>query len=223
MGFFTANKAILLLNKNGMYLFIKSRQPQHLTFPSEAIKHQEIIDRRLFENTISEFFKQLKKHNAILLLAEDILFQKQLPLTASPDDVQAFYDTIPFSHNIVAKKIIKTTQNIYLLGTNRDLFQTIVFIARQYIWEIKEVVPITIFLSYLQGHEISYQVLNDALKHKEFIDLANLLKEENTMQQENKQQHTTSFKQYLILIGSVLFFLAALAAAAINLGLLPFK
>ena len=223
MPVFTPNNAILLLTRDTLYLMTKSQPVQKLTFPIEALKHQEILERRLFEKVIADFFSRQKKQEAILLLTNDIIFQKQLPKTASPEDVQLFFNTIPFPQNILAKKIIRTSQNVCLFATNRDLYQTIAHIANQYLWDVKEALPLVIFSPYLQEQEISYQALSNAIKHTEFIDVANFLKDEkveNTEKQEKVPANSVPLKQYLMLIGSFLFLLIALAIAAINLGLL---
>src|SRR5260221_1904149 len=223
MSVFTANKAILLLTRDSLYLMTKSQQVQKLTFPSEALKHQEVLDRRIFEKVVADFFSRLKKQEAILLLTNDIIFQKQLSKTASPDDVEFFFNTVPFPQNIIAKKMIRTSQNVYLFATNHDLYQTIAHIANQYLWDVKEAVPLVIFSPYIQEREISYQTLNNAIKHTEFIDAANFLKDEkveNTEKQQKVPTGSVPVKQYLMLIGSLLFLFIALAIAAINLGLL---
>ncbi len=226
MSVFVTNKAILLLTRDSLQLMTKSQPVQKLTFPTEAVKHQEIVDRRLFEKVVADFFSRLKKQEAVLLLTNDIIFQKQLPQTASPEDVEIFFNTIPFPQNSIAKKRLRTVQNMFLFGTNRDLYQTIVSIANQYLWVVKEALPLVIFSPYLQEQEISYQTLDKALKHTEFIEAANFLKDEkveNTKKQEKVPARSVPLKQYLMLIGSLLFLFIALAIAAINLGLLHTK
>ncbi|HWY79464.1 MAG TPA: LytR C-terminal domain-containing protein [Candidatus Sulfotelmatobacter sp.] len=226
MSLFESNKAFLLLSKNGLQLLTKSQEPQQLIFPPEAVKHQEIVDKRLFEKLLTDFFTQFKKFDGVLLLTEDIVFQKQLPQTVSLENLQLFYETIPFSKNLVAKKTIQTSQNTFLFATNSDLYQTIVLVAKQRLWEIKKVLPITIFIPYLQGQGISYKTLSLAIQHKEFLNLANFLNEEKLENSEKQEKITTNsitLKQYLMLFGSVLFLLGALTVGAINLNLLPFQ
>lgn len=220
MSLFGTNKAILLLTKDRLRLFTGEHEPQQVLFPLEVIRHQEVIDQKRFEKILTDFFTQLKKHEGLIVLGDDVTYQKQLPQAALPEDVQSFYDTIPFPQNQIAKKMIKTAKEIYLLATNHTLYQTVTHIAKQYQWDIKEVLPITIYLPYLQGQEISYKTLSNALQHKTFANTANFLKEE-AVENKEKSANSVPLKQYVILIGCVLFLVVALGAAAMNLGLLP--
>jgi len=219
MSLLGTNTAILLLKKDRLQLFTKQAS-QQLIFPPEIIRHQEIIDQKLFEKILTEFFTQSKNHEGTLILDEDIIFQKQLPLAALPEEMQSFYDTIPFPQNQIAKKMVKTNKNMYLLATNRDLYQTIVHIAKQYQWEIKEVLPLTIFMPFIQTKELSYQALTLALKHKEFANTANFLKEE-TVEKTEKPTNAVPLKQYFILIVCLLFLFLVLGVAAQKLELFP--
>src|SRR5205823_1914681 len=103
MSLLATNNAILFLKKDRLILFSK-QDPQQVLFPPEAVRHQEIVDQKLFEKVLTDFLAQFKKNEGIIILGEDIIFQKQLPVTASSEEMQSFYDTIPFPQSQITKK-----------------------------------------------------------------------------------------------------------------------
>jgi len=223
MSFFAKQNAFLLLRKDSLQIITKSQQPQQLTFPAEVVRHQEVINRQKFEQLISDFFSKSKLSNiqGVLFLANDVVFQKQLPQTASEEDIQNFFNTIPFSQETIGKKIIRTKNGISLFATNHDLYNTVVLLAKQQAIDLKKVIPVAISPSLTQNNNFSFQLLSKAMSNGQLIELVNFLKEEEEKKTKNIQTNNSSMKQYLMLGASLLFLLGTIAVAVINLGLLP--
>src|SRR5258708_39366720 len=64
----------LLLKQDQLQLFSKKHEPLQLIFPQEAVKHQEIIDKKLFEKTIKDFSTPLKQLKVIIFLDNEPVF-----------------------------------------------------------------------------------------------------------------------------------------------------
>jgi hypothetical protein len=225
MALFGKSQVLFLLTKDSLQLFIKDRQTEQVSFSVDTVKHQEIINRQKFEQLLTEFFStsKLSASKGIIFLASDVVFQKQMPKEASEEEISSFSSTIPFSQGIIAKKTIKTTNGVFLYATNRDLYETVVLIARQQMIAINHVIPLTLFPSFSQGSEISFQSLLKAASNTQFIDLANFLQEEEDQKTKISSKKVVPIKQYAMLGASLLFLLGVISFAILNLGILPSK
>src|SRR5579859_4626673 len=129
MGFFSnGDRLFLLLNPDRLQFFTKKNNPFELIFPQEAVNHQEVIDRKIFEKTIKDFLIHIKKHEVIIFLGNELIFQKSIPLSQKEtlaDEETTFFNEIPFPQGNVVKKTIRTNSHIWFFSSNRDLYQII--------------------------------------------------------------------------------------------------
>ncbi len=210
-------KAYFLLKQNGLFVFLPKNQVQQLLFPPDVVRHQEVIDQKLFEQLLREFFSHFSKGDSILFLSQELVFSKTVQNTPEfvyEDEVKKFIEMVPLSSNSVEEKIIQTKQAIFFMATNSNLYKTIIAIGQQYGCHIKEVVPLTLFNQLLQGQTLSFDTFSCLAKEKSTIEIGDFL-HPTKLSQPKKQMPR---KQILLLVvcflclGGVFFF------AAINLG-----
>jgi hypothetical protein len=168
-----------LLTANDLQVFTKKQQSQ-LVFPPEVIKFQEILDRKAFETLLKKYFGGIKGGEAILFLSEELLFEKALDTTQAENieaEFRSFLGKIPFDSDFLAKKIVKSKKQTFLLAAYRDYFQTIVHIAQLYGWDIKHVVPLSLFSSVIMGKQMNYQLLSSLIRNKNVVEVSDMLLE----------------------------------------------
>lgn len=174
----------ILLKQDGLSFFSANSQPKLLPFPPTVVLHQEVINQRLFEELLASAFSHFPNQEAVLFLSDELVFSKQVPLTASivmEDELQKFTDSIPFSSDSVEKKVIKTKANLIFFATNSDLYKTIATIAQNNKSIIKSVVPRSLFGPIPAGQQVSYNLLSHFAHQKDIIkkgDYLQILKPE---------------------------------------------
>jgi hypothetical protein len=211
----------LLLKQDSLTLVTKINQPPPLVFPKTVVNHQEIIDRKAFETFLQDFFSHYPKLETTIFLLNEIVFEKAIPLNKEviiEDEVKKFVESVPFPLAQVEKRIIQTKATAYLYATNNALYQTIIAIAQQNGWQVKSVLPLSLYSQFLQGREISYDSLSQVLKQKTHLKEGNFLQIDDKKPSSNKKLPA---KQLLMLLICLLFLGTAVWFALDNLGLLP--
>lgn len=132
-----------------------------LDFPVTVVKDQEIFDSKALDKLIYDFLNnfRLGKHSAVMLLSEEIIFQKVIPLTDFADEqheCDKFLSEIPFEPLQLAVKTLKDDADFILYATNKHFFYPIVHILEKYGWRVQSVAPLTAFGSF--GKEVSIQI-----------------------------------------------------------------
>lgn len=223
MSFFNnEDRIFLLLKQDRLQLFSKKNDPLQLTFPQEAVTHQEVIDKKLFEKIMRDFLTHVKQHEIIIFLDNELVFQKKIP-ASSKDEENKFFNEIPFSQENAVRKAIKITSSIWLFSANRELYQVIMLLLVQQGCRVSYVVPLLLFTSFTQNHPLSFSLFLHIIKNKTLLEKGNLLHEDNQPKQ-NVIQETVSKSpviQYIALGISVLILAGVLVFALSFLGILP--
>lgn len=220
-----------VLSANSLEVFTKT-QHAVLSFPVEIVRFQEIQDRKKFETVVKEFFSKAKGGEAIFFLAQDVVYSKTIEKktdTHEEEEAKGFFTKIPFPRDFLAKKVIHLKKQLILLAAYRDYYQTIIHIARIYGWEIKRIVPLTVFQSLFQGKQISYMILSSTLKNKLILDETDFfseytLAEEKDIEEQSedmipeeseesrssirfsmRSQYIVAFVCFLFLVGSIIY------------------
>ena len=68
----------LLLSGNDLQIISASGQ-QTLTFTSEVVRYQEIVNKEIFEKLITDFFARSQKHEAGMFLDSALVYNKIIP------------------------------------------------------------------------------------------------------------------------------------------------
>jgi len=168
----------LLLTKNSLYSFCKNNKNSQLSFPHEVVAYQEIANRTSFDALLTQYLAAYSKYEAILLLSNDIIFQKILPLspqTNIADEEKKFIDLIPFAPSNVASIIIKSTNALKMYATNTDIYKTIFKVAQLHAITIKHVVPLSPFSDVLENKPLSFETLSQIRKDKKLLNRVDFL------------------------------------------------
>lgn len=212
-------KFFFLLRHNGLTVFSKD-QTKELHFPTEVIRHQEIIDQKAFEKLLNTVFSYFSNQDTVLFLSDELVFLKSVPQsqdTVIKEEEKQFTDTVPFASNHSERKTIHTKSALLLLAANSDLYKTITTIGQHYKCHIKRVIPLSLFAPLFGGQQVSYDLFAKILKEKELVKEADLL----LTTKEPTIKKPLPLKQIGLLSLSLLCLLAAVWWASTTLGLLP--
>ncbi len=219
MAFLFEGQTVLFLRPNDLFVFTKLGQKQ-IVFPTAVIKNQEVVDKKLFEKLLKEFFSHYSKQSATLFLSHAIVFDRTVKVEAQTiveEELKKFSDAVPLSALHIATKAIQTSQRDFFYATNGDIYETILAIARQYGWQIKQVVPLSLFDELLKGQQVSYAFFLRVLKDKKLLDKGNFL------EGEAEEERELPFKQYMMLGAGLLMLSGALLFAAYNFHFFSFS
>lgn len=218
MGFLNEGQTVLFLRPNDLFIFTRLGQKK-IVFPTTVIKNQEVVDKKAFEKLLRDFFSHSPKQNATLFLSHAIVFDRTVKVEASTvaeEELKKFLDSVPLPAVHVATKAIQTPKSDFFYATNGDIYETIIAIARQYGWQIKWVVPLSLFDELLKGQQVSYAFFLRVFKDKKLLDKGNFLEGE-------EEEKEIPFKQYLMLGAGLLMLSGALLFAAYNFHFFPFS
>lgn len=223
MSFLFENKLVLLLRPHDLLIFTKSGQPQELIFPLNVVSNQEIIDRKLFEKLLTDYFSRFSKQHAVLFLSHAVVFEKAVtrePQTDVDEEVKKFLETVPLPPTHIESKVIQTKERLFLFATNWDIYNTIVAIATQKGWHIKTVVPLVLFDEDIKGRKLSYALFSEILKRKNIFSQGNFLQKEKG---ETQEKTKIPASQYFMLVVCLLLLLGSLLFAAYTYRFFPFR
>lgn len=180
--FFENPSAILLLKSTSLDIYSKEKDStETISFLEETIKHLEVINKNKLSEEITSVIKGLKPQKSVMLLSDEVIFQKTLEIfDSSKTDIEKeeFFDKIPFAPEKIARKEIQSEKTLYLFSTNKELYKSIVEIFAQAGWTVDIVAPVSVFPSLSQKNEISQQELNEILDKKDILKKANFIEDE---------------------------------------------
>jgi hypothetical protein len=191
-------KYFLVLSQDGLVIYSKKNQLQLLTFPPQAIRHQEIVNQKMFEEFLQSFFSHLIKQETILYLSNELIFSGSVPMTNEfvlEDEQKKFIDILPFSSETVEIVHIKTKTVVYFFATNSDLYKTILAIAHKNNCTIKHIVPLVLFGQSLRIEQLTSQELSKFSKQKDMITQGDFL-----LTGKSEKNTTSIFKRIVLLI-----------------------
>lgn len=220
MAFLFGGTAVLFLRANDLFVFINSDQTKQVVFPTTVIRNQEVVDKKLFEKLLKEFFSRLPKEKGVLFLSHAIVFDKSVkvePQIVVEEELKKFLEAIPLPATHVAMKAIQTSQRNFFYATNGDIYETILAIARQYGWQIGQVVPLSLFDELLKGQQVSYAFFLRAFANKKLLEKGNFL------EREAEEEKEVPFKQYFMLGVSLVFLSGAFIFMAYTFNFFPFS
>lgn len=148
--FFDNPKIIIYLKANCFQIYKQDKESgDAFDFPPEVVKNQEIFDTKKLKTLIDEYLNNLpdKKQKALLVLGEDIIYEKKLSVETEDleHQIEDFFNKVPFDNFKLIKKVIKEGNEVRLIAVNKELFESIGDVFEDKGWTILGVVPISIF------------------------------------------------------------------------------
>lgn len=184
---FSSPKILLLLKRHRLEIYsTDSDQVMVVKFPQEVLRHLEIVNIDEFSKTVITALKEINipKQQAMIALSEHVIFDKEVsldsPAQAEPavDEIGQFYKNIPFDEDKIAKKIMAMGDKQLLLAANRDVYQSIIQLVKEFDWTVKAVLPMTVFPKTDDQRELSPDEVQEILSSYNKYPDADFLKED---------------------------------------------
>ena len=181
--------ALILLKSTSLDIYqIGLEETESLTFFEDTLMHLELTDRDKFISVLSDFIKHIKPQTSILLLSDEVLFQKKLDI--SEEDlklkIEDFFDKIPFEKNKIAKKRIETEKELFLFSTNKELYETVVEVFVTNGWTVDIVAPISIFPSVSENSSLSPEQVDEILSSQDILEKSNFIEGKEFVSEEKE-------------------------------------
>lgn len=220
MIFFNKYPSAIYIKKNSL-TFYTGDEEKNLELPVDIATDSDIINPQKYEKLVEDFIitEKIKKQQFILVLSEEIVFQKSVP----PEDIKIaderladFVSMIPLEGEKLVKKSVQVEGSIQLFAVNKHLFEKIIEILEKLRFEVVAVVPLSLFSS---DNDFSKDTIKNIYKENELLKKANFLSDDST--HGNAGQSKMAFVVILFLIIVVLIMGTFLASAYFKLPL-PF-
>lgn len=152
-------------------------EEKHLELPADTVSDGDIINPAKYEKIIEDFItaENVKKQQFILVLSEEILFKKTIPLEdikLLDERLTDFVSMIPVESEKLAKKSVELDNNIELFAVNKELFEKIIEILSRSGFEVLAVVPLA---PYSNDRELNEEVIKKIYQDKQFLRKVNFL------------------------------------------------
>ncbi len=208
MIFFNSNPGAIYIQKKSLNFYINGEE-KRLNFPDNIISNGDIINPIKYEKLIGDFIiaENIKKQQIMLILAEEILFEKTIlatDLKISNDSMDSFINMIPIEQEKLIKKTIQLNDNSHLFAVNRQLFEKIVEILVKFNFEVLAVVPLTIYSS---DSELNENLIAKIYKDKQFLKETNFLNDTESHDNPSSGRGILTVVVLLIIIIIILSFL----------------
>ena len=223
------SKALLYITHSNLQFYTHhNKTPFVYNFQPDSVKDLEVINLDKLKNQLAEFIKanSLKPKNLIIILSENIYFKKSFSVSGdlkTHELIQNFLDEIPIDSKNSARIDILNKQDKTLIVTNKNLYESILFILVKLNWHAFAVTPYEIFRNLITS--VNSQVTANTLtpiqvqtimSHSDIDDKHNFLKiKELVLPDSEKQQAKPQIKVLLILLilslvlGAIIIFLTA--------------
>lgn len=192
---FSAKPTILIVLRAKSMEFYngKDEEKEILDFPPKVLKKDDIVDWEKFELLIEEFIARnsLKKQNAIMVLAKDILFEKTIvngDSAIEAAETEKYLKKIPYDEKDIVTKKLKDEQNTYLVSAYKDFYQSIKYIFEKYGWTIEQVVPVTMFEDFDSDKTFDYAEVNLILSNKDMLKIGDMTSDADTVRPSRAEQ-----------------------------------
>lgn len=220
MFFSSRYPAAIYIQKKALDFYVEGNQ-KHLEFPADTVLDGDIINPAKYEKLIEDFItaENIKKQPAILVLAEEILFEKTIPsedIKLLDERLADFAGMVPVESEKLSKKSVKSENNTHLFVVNKQIFEKLTVILNESGFEVLAVVPLALYSS--------EDALDEGLVKKIYKD-KELLKNSNFLNDSSTNDNTSSSKKDLFIIAFLLvvIFILGFILASIYLKLpLPF-
>lgn len=163
-----------------------------VTFPKDAVIEKEVIQEdKLKEAVLGLLVKSdFKKPSVVLLIAEDLLFQKTLiqeGKTAPKEEIEKYFDTIRFDQKKLAKNVYRFENQYQLVATNREFYQTVMSVLESEGWQVEAVLPITLFPGIPENKTLTKDEVVRILGKRKVLEIGNFLGEDMPIEQKEEQ------------------------------------
>lgn len=168
---------VLYLKSSSLEFYdTESGETRVFDFPETVVKDKKVKSKEAFEVLLSQFMGKAgyAKRNGLVILAEDVLYEKKIALEDKEKIDELLEDSsIDKEHRV--HKILKTSQDIYIVATNKELYESVVTVLSDVGWDIHLVVPVTLFVGTEKKEGFSQEELKKIIKNISLLKVGNFL------------------------------------------------
>lgn len=199
--------AAIYIQKNALDFYINGNV-KHLDFPADIVSNSDIISPNQYEKLLVDFIAPeiVRKQKVILVLSEDIIFQKSIPLIEVKildENMADFVNMIPIESQQLVKRGVKVDDNVQLFAVNKQLFEKIIEVLEKASFEVLALVPLSL---YSTDGDFSEDLIKKIYQNKQF------LKNTNFLSQSFLDGNSTQDKKTFIIIGFLLTIITILGS-----------
>lgn len=186
-------RSLLYLGRGGFDLFSTlGGESLRCSFSERAVSRLEVVDPTLLQSEIKAFLqeKKLVAGNLILMLLQDVTFEKKITATETSgeeNEVKNFLDEVPFER--VGKRLLRQDSEVLLVATNRDLYEGVKRSFEEVGWEVSAVVPLSLFGKDKKADTLSQDEVARVLTTPSLMRSGNFLLEETEVQTHKKSSY----------------------------------
>lgn len=226
----SGKKTILYLKHKSIDIYYGGGvKVKKILFSPLALLDQEILDRKLFEKEIVNAISGIPKQNAVMMLADEILYYARFK-KIEPPRIEEFIDQTPFDSDAISRKTLRVGKDFIVVAANKNYYLSVRYILERYGWRINSILPVISTSS--PSQTVTYDSLRKIANNPLFVREGNFLEEgkndhllvvKDTDKQavvesdsdtdEDDEDKPTSKKQYVFLALSLLFLTGAFAFA----------
>lgn len=151
-----------------------------LTLPKGVIKKLELVDLHRYREAIIDFLSKspLSQQTVLFIIGDDLLYTTTIPLTAKEALVaqaDEFFAKAPFAKELVVRKTLASDETVYLVATNRALYETAMQAFQAVGWEVDAVVPALLYEAAVAS--MTPETAKDILNNKKAVALGDFLED----------------------------------------------
>lgn len=211
MFLFDKPPTVIFIKKNSLTFYLDQKE-LHLEFPVAVVKDADIANPSQYEKLVEEFLtaNNIKKQKAILVLSEEIVFQKIIPFTDQKmldEESTRFSEMIPVERENLREKTLQVDSNIHLFALNKWLIEKLIEILKKQGWEITAAVPLTLFT---EEKALNADIIKKLIVNKQLIKRADCLTDVSSPLSYRTPSNKKNITILLILILVIIFAAGAL-------------
>ncbi len=213
---------IISIDKNKISLCSPTHaSPLVFQFTPSMVADLEVINKEELTASLTTFIQksQISPSSLVIVLAASISFDQDFPgpTPPSPDQIQKFQDTIPFS--AISSKLFKSNKNYKLVVINRDYYETIKAVFQKLSFEVLAVVPSFVLNPLGLSDDLTASACTLLLKKINFLTdnsfISSATDDSRSFQQ--KEQAFLTRHQTPAVVVSILLVIASLTTAVVFL------
>lgn len=163
---FVRPKILLFMKNNEIEVYgIGLTNVASFILTPEIFNNLDIADKEAFEKYFTQFVQyfSFKKQKLLLLLSEDLIFQKMVPSGISEAEKKAFYDEVPLEPEKMRKFEVIKDENLLLLAVNKDIHETLSKILEKNGYPVDAVTPISALDTNVENNSLTQSDINNIL------------------------------------------------------------
>ncbi len=168
---------VLYLKSSSLEFYdTESGETRIFDFPETVIKNAKVKNQEAFEVLLSQFMGKAgyTKRAGLVILGEDVLYEKKIAIE-DKERIDELLEDSSIDKEQRVYKVLKTSQDAYIVATNRELYESVVTVLSDIGWDVHLVVPVTLFVGTEKKEGFSQEELKKIIKNISLLKVGNFL------------------------------------------------